>query len=89
MTDPNPTATAAEPAIMVSFAVELAMTQSQIEKYAREYSIDADPVTPPVARDVIGRVRDDAQALFDGEYWISSFTTVTVSAPRLRAAVRI
>ena len=89
MTSPNGTA-AGKPAIEVSLTVTLAMTPEQVGAYAREYHIDADQwFTPPVARDIFGRLQETAQAALEGEYLISSFTTVDVSEPRLHVRVII
>jgi len=90
MTNPNG-ATAREPVIEVSFTVTVAMTGQQAGEYAAEYHLDIRdaPVVPRVARDITSRVQDTAHAALDDEYWIRSFTTVTVSAPRLRAGVKL
>jgi hypothetical protein len=71
------------PGIEVTFTVTLTMTPGQIAAYAREYGIDAEPAFPRVSGDVVARLRDDAAAVLETEYWISSFTTVRVSPLRL------
>jgi hypothetical protein len=90
MTDTNNATAAVKPVIEVSFTVTLAMTPEQVAAYAREYHID-DPLPASrsysVRRDVISRAQETAEAALAGEYWIRSFTTVTVSEPRLRATV--
>ena len=79
--------TTTPPAIEMSFTVTLAMTPEQINAYAREYGIE--PAAPPVTRDALSCVKETAEAALAEQYWINTFTTVTVSAPRLRASVII